>query len=455
MKNQKPKTKFMMKKTTWIKTVLLICFPVLLWGQSETTINLLNKVVFYDGYAAIVNEPVPTGVERVDNTRYVTKLSDADRLNIQSNLKVEVKIGALCDNYDRIGGVFLNMVPKGEAVLSENTQRLEIGRFITPFMNKNRQPTTVPYEFDVSHLAAAFKSTEFSTAYDFWFELFVFGVPYAANNEVAGCKGRSDVFEGTLNLVTSGDTIQTDEFYIEPIATYVDFNKYSATDVPGTTTKLYTITLDKTLAEANFHLITSNHGANNNGEEYVRRKHFVYLNDAEILNYTPGGKSCEPYRQYNTQGNGIYGTGTKSESWWTEWNNWCPGDVIPNRYIALGDLEAGTHTFKITVPDAVFAENQGNFPLSLYLYSKYKPGTLGIADIKETSYSIYPNPTSDLLYIESSKLLKNTRLINSLGQVVLESKEKEINMAELATGVYILKIEFSNGVQTTERIVKK
>lgn len=110
-----------MKKTTWIKTVLLICFPVLLWGQSETTINLLNKVVFYDGYAATVNEPVPTGVERVDNTRYVTKLSDADRLNIQSNLKVEVKIGALCDNYDRIGGVFLNMVPKGEAVLSENT----------------------------------------------------------------------------------------------------------------------------------------------------------------------------------------------------------------------------------------------------------------------------------------------------------------------------------------------
>lgn len=142
---EKPKTKFMMKKTTWIKTVLLICFPVLLWGQSETTINLLNKVVFYDGYAATVNEPVPTGVERVDNTRYVTKLSDADRLNIQSNLKLEVKIGALCDNYDRIGGVFLNMVPKGEAVLSENTQRLEIGRFITPFMNKNRQPTTVPY----------------------------------------------------------------------------------------------------------------------------------------------------------------------------------------------------------------------------------------------------------------------------------------------------------------------
>lgn len=443
-----------MNKTTWIKTLLFICFPLMMWAQSETTINILNNVVFYDGYAATVTEPVPTGVQRLDNTRYTTKLSDLDRAKIKNTLKIEVKIGALCDNYDRIGGVFLNIVPKGEEVTSENAERIEVGRFITPFMNKNRQPKTVPYEFDVSHLTGAFKSEEFNSNYDFWFELFLFGVPYAANNEIAGCAGRTDVFEGTLSLVTSESGSDNSEFYINPIATYVDFNKHSATDIPGTTTKIYSITLNENLAEAQFHLITSNHGANANGEEYVRREHFVYFNDEEVLAYTPGGKSCEPYRKYNTQGNGIYGSGTKSESWWTDWNNWCPGDVIPNRYIALGDLDAGTHTVKITVPDAVFADNQGNFPLSLYMYSKYKLGTLAINDIKETSYSIYPNPTSELLHIQSSEMLEDVTLINSLGQVVLKTKEKQLNISELATGIYILKMKFQNGVQTTERVVK-
>lgn len=443
-----------MNKTTWIKTLFFICAPLMMWGQSETTINLLDKVVFYDGYASTVSEPVPSGVQRIDNTRYTTKLSDSDRLKIQNSLKIKVEIGALCDNYDRIGGVFLSLVPKGEEVTSQNAERIEVGRFITPFMNKNRLPKTVPYEFDVSQLTGALKSEEFSSNYDFWFELFVFGVPYAANNEIAGCAGRTDVFEGSLTLETTENGSDISEFYIDPIATYVDFNKYSATDVPGTTTKIYSITLNEKLADAQFHLITSNHGANANGEEYVRRKHFVYFNEEEVLTYTPGGKSCEPYRQYNTQGNGIYGTGTKSESWWTDWNNWCPGDVIPNRYIAVGDLEAGTHSFKITVPDAVFAENQGNFPLSLYMYSKYKLGTLAVDEIKETSYSVYPNPTSDLLYIQSSEILKSATVINNLGQIVLTTNEKELNISELAKGIYILKIEFGNDVKTTERVVK-
>lgn len=444
-----------MSKITWIKTLFFLCFPVILWGQSETTINLLNKVVFYDGYAKTVSASVPTGVERIDNTRYAIKLSESNRSEILNSLKMKVEIGALCDNYDRIGGVFLNIVPKGDSVTSANAKRIEVGRFITPFMNKNKQPAVVPYEFDVSHLAAAFKSVDFNKDHDFWFELFVFGVPYAANKEVSGCAGRTDVFEGTLSLVTSESGNVATDFYMQPIATYVNFNKYSATDIPGTTTKIYTITLNENLPETMFHLITSNHGANAGGEEYVRRKHFVYFNEEEVLTYTPGGKSCEPYRQYNTQGNGIYGTGTKSESWWTDWNNWCPGDVIPNRYIAVGDLEAGTHTFKITVPDAVFKDNQGNFPLSLYMYSKYKPGTLAVDEIKETSYSVYPNPTSDLLYIQSSEILKSATVINNLGQIVLKTNEKELNISQLSKGIYVLNIEFGNGIKTTERVVKK
>ena len=61
------------------------------------------------------------------------------------------------------------------------------------------------------------------------------------------------------------------------------------------------------MADAQIYLILTNHGAGDFGEEYNRRTHFIYLDGENILTYKPGGFSCEPYRRYNSQGNGIYG----------------------------------------------------------------------------------------------------------------------------------------------------
>ena len=88
--------------------------------------------------------------------------------------------------------------------------------------------------------------------------------------------------------------------------------------------------------------------------------------------YKPGGKSCEPFRVYNTQSNGIYGSEVRTESEWTSWNNWCPGDIIPIRVFDLGDLQAGIHTFKIEVPDAKFVGAQGEIPTSAYVQGEKK-----------------------------------------------------------------------------------
>ncbi|MDR1739283.1 MAG: T9SS type A sorting domain-containing protein, partial [Bacteroidales bacterium] len=51
-------------------------------------------------------------------------------------------------------------------------------------------------------------------------------------------------------------------------------------------------------------------------------------------------------------------------------SNWCPGDVIDNRIIKLGALQAGEYKFTIEVPDAVFRNGEGYFPLSLYFQGK-------------------------------------------------------------------------------------
>lgn len=336
----------------------------------STEVTIFNKVVFYDGYAALVNNPVQAGTIRKSNASYVTKLTSTQIASLSNKLKLKVTIGALCDNYDRIGGVFLNMVNKGNAFSEDNvTKRLEVGRFITPFMNKNISPTEVDYVFNTDNLALLFNDPAINDMYDFWIELNVFGVPYAANEQVQGCAGRNDVFEGTLKFISTDESYEHTNQLFVPIVTYTELKKYDAsgTDIVGQTVRTYNFNVPSNITNPKLYVITSNHGANANGEEYNRREHFIYFDGALVDTYIPGGKSCEPYRVYNTQGNGIYGPTPRSLATWLSFSNWCPGDIIPIRAYDLPDLNQGNHSFKIEVPDAVFANNEGYFPVSVYI----------------------------------------------------------------------------------------
>lgn len=286
-------------------TILGVCTNLV---SAQTPYTIYDAVVFYDGYAATVDEPVPAGIVRINNARYTTKLSDTMVQNLsQGALSMDITIGALCDNYDRLGEIFLALVPEGSTEYnSDEVDRIEIARIITPFMNKNINPTEVPYHFTLDNVSEIFKDPSLNAQYDFWLEFEVFGVPYAAQTQVAGCAGRIDVFEGTLVFnVDEGTETYTDDNFLLPLSDYEILNDYDTTDVPGETTKIINFTLDEPVENAVLYLISSNHGANAYGEEYSRRWHYVYLDDELVYEYMPGGKSCEPYRQYNTQGNGI------------------------------------------------------------------------------------------------------------------------------------------------------
>jgi len=329
--------------------------------------------VFYDGYASVVSQPVPAGVERLRNDLFTHKLTDQELGAIQNTLRVRVVIGALCDNYDRIGSVGLALVPKGGSTYDpDDVEHLEVGRYVTPFMDKNRQPDEVPYAFTAHNLVPVLHDPELRAAFDFWLELELFGVPYAANEEVSGCANRTDVFRGTVILDSGGSAAAPVFDELIPLAYKEPFNNYrqGASDMTGTTRKTVEFELGAASADTQLVLITSNHGANSGGEEYVRRDHFVYVDDQRKLTYKPGRTSCEPFRMYNTQANGIYGPSPQSDSSWQSFSNWCPGDVIDTRIIPLGPLDAGSHEFVIDVPDAEFVGDEGNFPLSLYVQSR-------------------------------------------------------------------------------------
>lgn len=334
---------------------------------------VLENIVFYDGYAATVDEPIPDGVIRHSNALVATRFTEEMLAKIQTTLTIGVVVGALCDNYDRLGSVHLALVPKGaQTYVPAEVDRIEVARFITPFMDMNKHPMTVPYEWAASNLVPILKDPDLLAEHDFWFELSIFGVPYAANTEVAGCADRIDTQLGTLLLYTDSKQPAEEFNVLVPVAIGQDFNNYGegASDEVGTTRKTVEFTLPADTENAQLVLITSNHGANEGGEEYIRREHYVYVDGEQALQYKPGRPSCEPFRDYNTQGNGIYGPYPRTDEEWQSFSNWCPGDVIDTRIIPWGAASAGTHEFVIDVPDATFVDGQGNFPFSLYVQAQ-------------------------------------------------------------------------------------
>ena len=425
--------------------------------EAQTTVNIFSQIVFYDGYAANVSTPVPANTIRLANYRYARKLSDTELNTFQNKIQMNVSISALCDNYDRIGGVHIALVPKNQTTYSlsdTGVKRFEIGRYITPFMNKNIAPTSVPCTYEVDNLYAVFKNLTLRAAYDIYVELDVFGVPYAANTQVAGCANRNDVFAGTLDFVTYNNSAVINTYdNLLPLLDSNELNNYNNTDQAGQTVRLVNFNINQNTDNAKFFIISTPHGANSNGEEYVRRQNLVSLDNAQVLTFTPGGKSCEPYRQYNTQGNGIYGSSAQSMSWWTSWNNWCPGDSVPIRSFTTSALSAGSHILKYEVPTAVFFGQDGRIVLSIYMQSTNQ--ALSVKEVSTVDVSIYPNPTVDYVNIKSEKKVKNISVYSLDGKKLDETRDSKVDLTSYSSGAYLLDISLEDGTQFKHKVIRK
>lgn len=451
--------------------MVTVCTGLKAQTNGRDTVTVFDAVRFYDGYLVENNPEDPTldGILRHRTSLYAIKLTDEQLAQIGDSLEMHVRVQACCDNYDRIGNVNIAFVPKGqETYKPDEVQRIEIGRFITPFMNKNKKPDTVPYEYKVPYLSYIFRDSELRAQYDIWVELEIFGVPYAANQQIKGCADRSDVFLGTLKFSTINENrgVTTDKDVLVPIVIknpeYIarNLNNYDeqATDELGKTIKTYTFTVPKDVADGQLVLVTSNHGANEGGEEYNRRWHYIYYDGGEepVMVYKPGRNSCEPFRKYNTCPNGIYGYFKKSDETWQSFSNWCPGDVIDNRIIDLGEVKAGTHTVCISVPDAEFVGKQGDIPVSIF-FQGLTEGILNNIEgvsVEESKPLVIITKTGRTLVAGSSEGIVSIELRDLQGKLVRQTEcGKTINCSGCASGIYLVSVELMNGIIETHKVL--
>ena len=465
-------------------TLLALVVAQAAMTSAEQRFRYYDHITFYDVYAGTVNDsvaPVPENIFRLNNARLTTLLPAEDLDSMGDSLRLEISISALCDNYDRIGSVDLVLMPSDSLIYNDcvhtkpngNTysgrlgdtdpsiQRIEVGRFITPFMDMNKG-VDVPYKWDISFLSPLFHDRLLRDTMNLWLEFHLEGVPYAANTQIAGCSGRKDVFTGTLDIVTNDklDNASPQRQLTLPLAYERYLNTYNKghSDEEGTTVAHYQVHLDEAMSDAMFLMINSNHGANSGGEEYNRRLHYVWVNEWMAMVYRPGRTSCEPFRMYNTQANGIYGSSTMTDEAWQSFSNWCPGDVIDNRIIHLGAIPAGDYNFRLLVPDAVFNDNQGYFPFSLTFFGMQEGGIDGIdvvEDARQTASQIHWDGDKLLIDSDVKKVVEWT-LLNSAGQriAIQPGTVDEIKMSNHPTSIYILLLLMEDGSTEVHKFFK-
>lgn len=70
--------------------------------------------------------------------------------------------------------------------------------------------------------------------------------------------------------------------------------------------------------------------------------------------------------------------------------------------------------------------------------------TLGVDDEELKDFSLYPNPTKDKLYFNSSQIINRIRIYNAVGQLLgdylLNDTDGNINLSKLEIGIYFIKI---------------
>ncbi|HAT80628.1 MAG TPA: hypothetical protein DCS17_04285 [Flavobacterium sp.] len=89
--------------------------------------------------------------------------------------------------------------------------------------------------------------------------------------------------------------------------------------------------------------------------------------------------------------------------------------------------------------------------------SLYTNNTLSSSEFAKNNLKIalYPNPVNDVLNIESETEIKSVEIFNLLGQKVKTSSSKQVNVFDLATGTYMVRIQDKNNGVATKKIVKQ
>ena len=352
-------------KETFINSFDLLTYRDLLWKSRFTTLSVFKDEIINFSDASKSND----SILRFANGTVILRKIKIPTIEKGSQVFIDVTEQSNGDAYDRTGSVFMIPMDKKRSFLDglqngakslpiyENgngkqyqgiistddySPIIELMRFFTPFgikqyntiqLKDKTWEERVNYRQDISELTAAIDNKE------------IYIGTFIGNYDKGGHKV-------SLNI-----TIHPEENGVAKASKVIPiFNSTNVMEMAGqeygtlfNSDKglLVTFTLAKDLKNAKLRYITTGHGGWENGDEFVPKKNTLFLDEKEVFHFTPWREDCGSYRLYNpASGNFLNGLSSSDYSR----SNWCPGMVTNPVYIELGDLEAGTHSIQVKIP---------------------------------------------------------------------------------------------------------
>ena len=362
-------------------------------GDTHIKVFENTNICFQPGKYENFNEADADGVIHLVNGRIILKKISVPEYKRNVNVSLTVKLASNGDRWDKSGSCFvlpkesainLLSIAKGEkqfpAVDSTKYEKLvgivsgedykptiELMRFMTPFgvgfynndeIGQKRKPVyidkwadCVTWMQDITDLYPTLEGEAYVGIYiDTWTE-------------------EGYLVSMDLNVKESKIACEAmPERKVMPLLNTVYYIGQSYPDIFARRDVEVDFEMPKTAKNVRLKYIVTGHGGHSGGDEFVKRQNIISVDGQEVLNFIPWRDDCASFRRFNP-GTGVWlikrlssyigrkgyeekmieeplGSSDLSRS------NWCPGsDVVPEE-AELGDLQAGKHTLKVSIPKA-------------------------------------------------------------------------------------------------------
>lgn len=349
-----------------------LSYKDLLWKSRFTTIPIFENetINFTNDFKS------DDKILRFAKGTVILKKVKYPKIEVNSNVFVELTEQSAGDAYDRTGTVFIipqnkeksffdalqngaKTVPtfdngngktyQGVVATEIHEPALELMRFFTPFgiqqfnhlkLKDKNWHDKVQYRQDISDLI------QFLSGKEFWTGVFIGNYDkngHKVSLEITVHQDGLDVFKNNT-AIPLFNTLNIMEMDGQDYATMFDSPKGLITN----------FTLKKDLKNAKLRYITTGHGGWENGDEFLPKENQIVLDGKQVFSFVPWRTDCGSYRLYNPA-SGNFANGLSSSD--CSRSNWCPGTTTNPNYISLGDLKAGNHQIQILIPQG---EKEGN-----------------------------------------------------------------------------------------------
>ncbi|KFC21845.1 T9SS type A sorting domain-containing protein [Epilithonimonas lactis] len=99
----------------------------------------------------------------------------------------------------------------------------------------------------------------------------------------------------------------------------------------------------------------------------------------------------------------------------------------------------------------------GDYWLLLDDFKISQESVLSITDVTKKESRIYPNPFTDVIYIDKAETVRSITVSDFSGKNIktINNVSKEIKLSELKKGNYILTIDYKDGSKNHSKVIKK